>query len=269
VGQSKGIFVKLLLLTDIHLTRSGVTICDRDPDVNFEKALRHAMAHHADAEALIISGDLSDLGEEADYFRLKSMLKEVTIPVHLCIGNHDDRETMVTTFPDCTDKNGFVQKLVPLSNGHAILLDSWGKDSHAGHFCQARASWLTEQLAILPGPIWIFLHHHIVPTGVPALDRIILLDADRLGECLAPHKDKIAHIFHGHCHLPLAGTFQGIPFYAPRGTNHACWPDFVADKSMAADLPESYAVIVSKNGDTMINTIEYGYQGIIRKESDW
>jgi hypothetical protein len=28
-------------------------------------------------------------------------------------------------------------------------------------------------------------------------------------------------------------------------------------------------VIVSKNGDTMINTIDYGYQGIIRKESDW
>lgn len=260
--------MKLIQITDIHLTTPGQTIGGRDPNANFERALTHAMDRHRDAEAIIITGDLSDWGEAEDYDRLRTRLTDVEIPVHLCIGNHDDREIFLASFPDLRDEAGFVQKVVPLSLGHAVLLDSWENGTHAGSYCAARAKWLDQTLSALPGPVWLFLHHNPVPLGMSAMDQIMLLDADRLGDVLAAHRDKLAHIFHGHCHLPLAGQFRGIPFSAPRGTNHAGWPDFGETGVLAAsDLPEAYAVIQIRDAETMmIHMVEYGYTGEIRRE---
>lgn len=259
--------MKLLQLTDIHLTTPGQTIGGRDPNLNFDRALDHALALHGDAEALIITGDLSDWGERADYERLRARIEALTVPVHLCIGNHDDRRNFLSVFPELRGDGGFVHKVAPLSIGQAIMLDTWGPESHAGHFCQARADWLAEQLTALSGPVWLFMHHHLVPLGIAPMDQIMLLDADRLGGVVAPHAGKIAHIFHGHCHLPLSGSFRGIPFSAPRGTNHAGWPDFAArSKLAAADLTEAYSVILAEPTGTMVHMVEFGYTGEIRSE---
>ncbi|MEP4477073.1 MAG: phosphodiesterase, partial [Lentilitoribacter sp.] len=169
--------------------------------------------------------------------------------------------------PDLVGESGFVQSVIPLSIGHAILLDTWGPESHAGHFCQERANWLSHQLKELDGPVWLFMHHNPVPTQVKPMDEIMLLNSDIFGDTIKPFKDKISHIFHGHCHLPLSGTFHGIPFFAPRGTNHAGWPDFAAKRLLsAADLTEAYAVIFADENSTMIQMVEYGYDGEIRNE---
>ncbi len=267
--------MKLLQITDIHLTKPGQTIGGRDSNANFQKALDHALTNHPDAEALIITGDLSDWGEQADYMRLKATINDAPIPVHLCIGNHDDRETMLDVFPEARGTGGFVQKVVPLSLGHALLLDTWAPQTHAGGFCEARAAWLTTQLETLPGPIWIFMHHNPVPIGVAPMDRIMLLDADRFAATVAPYAQKIRHIFHGHCHLHLSGSLSGIPFSAPRGSNHAGWPDFHATRKLSsADLTESYSVIFATKTTTMVHMIEFGYAGEIRGEgspeyADW
>ena len=259
--------MKLLQMTDIHLTTPGNTIGGRDPNANFQQALKHALDNHGDAEALFITGDLSDWGETGDYERLKSDIAGLDIPVHLCIGNHDDRPTFLNTFPELSGDKGFVQHVLNLRVGHAITLDTWGEATHAGHFCSARADWLTEQLATLPGPVWLFMHHNPVATRIAPLDQIMLLDAERFTQTIAPYREKIAHIFHGHCHLPLSGNIAGIPFSAPRGTNHAGWPDFSADRLLSSsDLPESYAVIYAEPDSTMFAMVEYGYGGDIRSE---
>ena len=267
--------MKFLQLTDIHLTAPGQTIGGRDPNENFAQAIEHAMKHHSDAEAMFITGDLSDWGETDDYKRLAEQLDKLPLPVHLCIGNHDDRPTFLKQFPDLEGDGGFVHSVVPLSIGHAILLDTWGPESHAGFFCEDRAKWLSYQLTELDGPIWIFMHHNPVPSHVKPMDEIMLLDSSRFGEIIRPFKDKISHILHGHCHLPLSGTFHGIPFFAPRGTNHAGWPNFAAERLLsAADLTESYAVIFADKNSTMIHMVEYGYKGNVRNEgspeyADW
>ncbi|MGZ2257196.1 metallophosphoesterase [Roseobacter sp. A03A-229] len=267
--------MKLLHFTDIHQTSPGDTIGGRDPNANFAKALDHALALHADAEALFITGDLSDWGDAADYIRLRDQLDGVPMPVHLLIGNHDDRPTFAETFPRLINDEGFVQYAVPLSIGTALCLDTWGPDTHAGHFCDARAAWLGQQLRALPGPIWIFMHHNPVPIEIAPMDKIMLLDAARFAATIAPHAGKIRHIFHGHCHLPLSGSLHGIPLSAPRGTNHAGWPDFSATRLLSsAALPEAYSVIFSTETTTLSHMVEFGYDGDIIGEgtpdyADW
>ena len=259
--------MKLLQLTDIHLSAPGQTIAGRDPNANFDKALTHALTHHPDAEALFITGDLSDWGDRDDYLRLKRRLQDVAMPVHLCIGNHDDRDAMLSVFPELADADGHVQRVVPLSRGQGIVIDTWGQGTHAGHFCERRAAWLSDALAAAPGPAWLFMHHNPAPLGIAPMDKIMQLDADLLARTLRPHRAKIAHIFHGHCHLPLSGTFHGIPFSAPRGTNHAGWPDFGATRLLAgSDLPEAYSVILADDDSTMVHMVEFGYAGDIRAE---
>lgn len=264
IAFSKGGPMKLLQFTDIHLTEPGKEIAGRDPIANFRKALDHALISHSDAEAAFITGDLSDWGEAEDYARLKEILADFPIPTHLCIGNHDDRSIMAEALPDAfTD--GFAQKVIPLSLGTAITLDTWGPDTHAGHFCEARATWLSAALEQATGPVYLFMHHNPVPLHIAPMDQIMLLDADRFAATIAPHADKIAHIFHGHCHLPLTGSICGIPFSAPRGTNHAGWADFANTDFLAgSDLPEAYAVIFAAPQHVMVHMIEYGFNGPVR-----
>lgn len=267
--------MKLLQLTDIHLTRPGETIGGREPNENFLKALTHAQRHHPDADGLVITGDLSDWGDKEDYERLKSTIAEVPMPVHLCIGNHDERDVFLEVFPDLQDESGFVQSVVDLPIGTAVLLDTWGPDSHAGFYCETRQSWLDDTLSGLEGPVFLFMHHNPVPIGIAPMDRIMLQDAKGFAALVSRHRQKIRHIFHGHCHLPLCGSLEGVPFSAPRGTNHAGWPDFGNTGNLSAsDLPESYAVILADGNSVMVHMVEYGYQGEIRREgspdyADW
>lgn len=267
--------MKLIHFTDIHLTAPGKTIAGRDPNENFERALAHCLADHADAEALIITGDLSDWGERDDYERLKDRLGHLPFPVHLCIGNHDDRDTFLTVFPDLADENGFVQTVFSVSQGRGITLDTWGPETHAGHFCERRLSWLDARLKEADEPVFLFMHHNPAPTGIAPMDRIMLQDADAFGDVVARHRDRIAHIFFGHCHLPLSGSFRGVPMSAPRGTNHAGWPSFGERHLLSSsDLPESYAVVLIDAQSVMVQMVEFGYSGPIRIEgspdyADW
>jgi Icc protein len=259
--------MKLLQMTDIHLTTPGQTIGGRDPNANFRKALDHALSFHSDAEALVITGDLSDWGEADDYARLKEAIALLPLPVKLCIGNHDDRPTFLEVFPELADENGFVQGTFPLSQGIGVLLDTWGPETHAGHFCADRCVWLDRVLTEGEGPFWLFMHHNPVPTHIGPTDQIMLLEAERFAAVVAKHRERIAHIFHGHCHLPLSGSLHGVPYSSPRGTNHAGWSNFAETEFLSAsDLPEAYTVIIAQGAGITVHMIEYGYSGEIRVE---
>jgi 3',5'-cyclic AMP phosphodiesterase CpdA len=203
------------------------------------------------------------------------MIGSLPVPVHLCIGNHDKRDVFLSVFPERADENGFVQSVFELPGGSGIVLDTWGADTHAGFYCETRRAWLERQLEALKTPAFLFMHHNPVPIGIAAMDAIMLQDAGEFGGLVARHAARIRHIFHGHCHLPLSGSLQGVPFSAPRGTNHAGWPDFGNERNLSAsDLPESYAVILTQDASVMVHMVEYGYQGEIRREgspdyADW
>src|SRR5262249_35947745 len=166
--------MKLIQLTDIHLTTPGQTIGGRDPNANFEAALAHALAQHPDAEAIVITGDLSDWGERADYERLRARIETLPVPVHLAIGNHDHRATFLQVFPELAASDGHVQTHFALSHGTGVVIDTWGPRSHAGFFCAKRCAWLDAALSRADGPVFLFMHHNPVPTHIAPLDRIML-----------------------------------------------------------------------------------------------
>ena len=55
--------MKLIHMSDIHLTAPGGTIGGRDPRQEFRAGARPRPADHSDAELMVITGDLSDWGD--------------------------------------------------------------------------------------------------------------------------------------------------------------------------------------------------------------
>ena len=258
--------MKLIQLSDIHLTTAGATIGGRDPRRNFERALAHALRDHHDAELMAITGDLSDWGDRDDYVWLKSILDAFPIPTRLCIGNHDRRDVFLGVFPD-HGESGFVQSVQDTSAGRCLFLDTVEPQTHAGRYCDARQAWLEQQLLDHPGPFLLFMHHNPIPTHLGPMDQIGLLDGAAFRQIVGRHRDRIRHIFFGHCHLPLAGSVAGVPTTSLRGTNHASYPLFSETRLLCrSDLPEAYGVAFVGDDYVTVHMVEFGYTGDIRAE---
>lgn len=259
--------MKLIHMSDIHLTTPGATIGGRDPRRNFERALAHVLRDHHDAELMVITGDLSDWGERDDYQWLKTQLDAFPIPVRLCIGNHDNRAAFLSVFPDLADDKGFVQGMHDTSAARCLFLDTNFPQTHAGRYCEDRLGWLGARLEEHDGPFLLFMHHNPMPIHLGPLDQIRLLDDAAFRKLVARHKERIRHIFFGHCHLPLAGSIVGVPVSSLRGTNHASYPLFSEMKLLSgSDLPESYGVVFLGEDYVTVHMVEFGYTGPIRIE---
>ncbi|MGX9429814.1 MULTISPECIES: phosphodiesterase [Bradyrhizobium] len=259
--------MKLIHMSDIHLTAPGSTIGGRDPRKNFERALTHILRDHHDAELMVITGDLSDWGDRDDYRWLKQRLEQFPIPVRLCIGNHDNRANFLSVFPDLAGEGGFVQGVHDLPAARCLFLDTAQPETHAGRYCDERLGWLAARFAEHDGPFLLFMHHNPMPTHIAPLDQIRLLDDAAFRRLVARHREQIRHIFFGHCHLPLAGSVAGIPVSSLRGTNHASYPLFAETEVLcASDLPEAYGVVFLGEDYVTVHMVEFGYDGPLRIE---
>lgn len=245
--------MKFVVLTDLHLVAPGRRLYGLDPMERLAAALTDIAAHHADAEFLMITGDLAHGGDRAAYGVLREALAGFPMPTHLLLGNHDDRATFRQVFPEApTDENGFVQQILQTAEGPIILLDTNQSGTHAGAFCAQRLSWLERALAENAGrTVFLALHHPPLSLGIPCMDAIALEEPEALGN-LAQQHGSVRAIFFGHVHRPVHGTWNGMPFFTQRGLNHqvALTLD-TANGIPATHEPPCYSV-VTLNGPTMV-----------------
>lgn len=256
--------MKIIHISDIHLTIPGEEMGGLDPHARFARALADVVENHANADRIVITGDLTHWGEVAAYEALKSALAEVSIPVRLLIGNHDDRDTFRKVFTDHpVDANGFVNHAETLDGTRLIYLDSVGDKTHAGHFCAVRRDWLKAELTAA-GRARIFLHHNPMPVGLPAEDKIALVPEDRAAfkALLESYGDRIDYIHFGHVHAPIHGRFAGIPFASVPSTGNQSLPDLNETELLkGAPMAPAYFVLSIDGNDTTIHQIPFAWDG--------
>ena len=140
--------MKLVHISDIHLTIPGERMGGLDPHRRFAQALNEVRAKHADADRIIVTGDLTHWGEPQAYSALKDALTDLPCPVRLLVGNHDNRDHFLSAFPDHPrDEKGFINYAEDLDRTRLIYLDTTAPRTHSGHFGADRISWLAAQLA--------------------------------------------------------------------------------------------------------------------------
>lgn len=198
-------------LTDIHL---GFDRDDPD-DLNaqrFEQALRHLERRRVAPDLVIVSGDLTEHGDEASYARVVERLGRLPCPVHFALGNHDLRSAFRAVVPAAPSVDGFLQYAIDAGDLRVLVLDTLEEGRHGGGFDPVRADWLRRELARhVDTPAVIVMHHPPFDTGIEWLTtapdepwavafRGAIADAPQLRAVLC-----------GHVHRPIVTAQVGVP----------------------------------------------------------
>lgn len=165
--------------------------------------LADIFARDVTPDLLLVSGDLTDHGSAEGYAEVRTALADVPVPVHLMLGNHDDRAAFGAAFPETPMADGFVQYAVELPELRILMLDTLEVGRHGGGFCATRAAWLEARLAEAPDrPTMVVCHHPPFATGIDWMTS----DADdpwrvRLEAALGA--GNVLGVFTGHIHRAM------------------------------------------------------------------
>ena len=165
-------------------------------------------------DALVVSGDLIDEGSEETYAAIAERLDKLAYPVLVLPGNSDDR-TLVRSFFGGSHRveglRGAAHFTTRINRLRLIGIDASIAGSPAGDVTN-HLPWLKEALDE-PGTdaSLVFLHHHVVASGIPPIDAAICQGALELGRLLADHARPPLALSSGHVHRPMAGMLVGIP----------------------------------------------------------
>ncbi|XWN33555.1 MAG: phosphodiesterase [Devosia sp.] len=247
--------MKIIQITDTHLVPPGQRLFESDPAERLRAAVVDVAAHHGDADLCVLSGDLAHDGDPQAYALLAEILDDLSIPKQIVVGNHDDRARLCEAFPEIkVTADGFIQSYRDWNALRLVFLDTVDPGVHSGAFCSARAAWLDGVLADAGARgVLIFMHHPPIRIGMPRLDAYRILEPGPLETTLAAHNN-VRHIFFGHIHRPLAGSWRGIPLSALKGTNHQTGLDFTEGEANTITLePASYAVIFAEPSSVVVH----------------
>ncbi len=250
--------MKFIHMTDPHLTASG-TLFEIDLVQRLQEAVEVINRDHADAELVMITGDIAHWGEPRAYDKFKHALAPLTMPYYPIFGNHDERGAFLAAFPEVPHTNdNQVYFRLPVPVGDFIVLDTVVDGAHYGEIADPQLRWIDETLADVDGNAYLFMHHHPMISGIQSLDRIRLQNADALAMVLEKHATKVRHLFFGHMHRSYHGSWRGLPFSTVKSTAHQVYPSLIDPSEMGAsrELP-SFAVVLLDEETVGIHEISY------------
>ncbi|MEM9224260.1 MAG: phosphodiesterase [Pseudomonadota bacterium] len=215
-------------ITDLHLRPPGVlTQGHIDTDTFAVRAIDAVIAKHPDVDAVIVSGDVADLGEDGAYARAAELLTRFRVPVLVVPGNHDRTGPLREAFlalPGVADHE--VPEKVCYAGKYGgvtvVMLDTSvdGLDTRQfhGELGEAQLAWLDKTLSA-GGPTIIAMHHPPFDVAIGFMDEIGLRDAKKFSDIVARHS-QVKRIVCGHVHRPIVGSAGGVPAVAIPGTAH-------------------------------------------------
>lgn len=267
--------MKFIQLSDLHLSGTDALLYGLSPEQRLQAAVDSIVREHADAAFCVLSGDLAETGSAQAYAALIEITSRLPMPVYPMVGNHDDRATFVQCWPALhTDAAGFVQSAVDAEQGRVLLLDTVAAGHPWGEYCERRRAWLRGQLEDASvRAVYLIMHHPPLALGIPSMDQYALQNADAFHAVLAPHRAKIRHIFCGHVHRPISGSWHGIPFSVVRSPNHQVALDLhTRDKVPKCNEAPGYAVVLIDDASVVVHHYDFLMENerlLTQRERSW
>ena len=213
--------LKFVVMSDLHLLPEGELSLTLDTADRLERAVDAVVARYGDADFCVLAGDLADTGNPAAYQRLKSIIARLPIPVHITLGNHDDRPIFLETFgAQFAAETGKIDKVIDIKGYRVILLDSSEPGRVDGVLEAVQIDWLVARLAeAADRPVIVILHHNANALHISA-DTIRILEPDAFIAALKTHPD-IRQVIAGHVHLTSTAIWHGLPFTTLAGGHYS------------------------------------------------
>jgi 3',5'-cyclic AMP phosphodiesterase CpdA len=205
----------IIHVSDPHFLAEGAHLGGRyDVETTFARTLDAIRAVHPSPSAIVITGDLTDLGEADAYRRLRAAVEpvadELGAPIVWVAGNHDERPALRAGLLDAPPTEEPVTGVWDLDGLRLVALDTSVPGWHHGDLDGAQLAWLESVLATpAPHGTLLAMHHPPLPSHLPLFDILELRHQDELAAVI--RGSDVRGILAGHLHYSASGTFAGVP----------------------------------------------------------
>ena len=207
----------LIQLTDLHLVAEGDDFPGGvDTAALLERALQTVLDVGAAADALVVTGDLTEHGRPEEYRRVRAIVEPAAdrlgVPVLYAAGNHDERAALRAHLLGEAPSREPLDQVVHVGTLRIIVLDSTVPGQAHGSLRPGQLAWLRAELAEpAPAGTVLALHHPPLPSASPLAAAIPLLHREELGDAIGGTDVRV--VLAGHTHVVSAGTLRGIPVW--------------------------------------------------------
>lgn len=202
-------------ISDPHLLAGGARLGGRfDVDDTLHRTLDAIRATSSDPAAIVVTGDLADLGEPDAYRRLRAAVEplaaDLGCPVVWVAGNHDERPALRQHLLGLQPSEQPITGAWDLGGLRLVALDTSVPGWHHGDLDAAQLYWLRDVLdEPAPHGTILAMHHPPIPSHIPLFDILELRHQDELADVL--RGSDVRAILAGHLHYSSHGLFAGIP----------------------------------------------------------
>jgi Icc protein len=237
----------LLHLSDTHLLAGNALLGGRyDTAANLERTLEAIESMALSPDAIVFTGDLTDLGEADAYRALRDRVEpfaeRLGAPLIWVAGNHDERPAMRAELLGLEPTQEPVIGQWDLGGLRVIALDSTVPGWHHGALDAGQLEWLAEVLRT-PAPLGtvLALHHPPLPSHVPLFDILELRDQPALAAVI--ENTDVRAILAGHLHYSTCGTFARIPVSVASATCYTMNLQRPAQRVNGMDAGQSFHLV--------------------------
>jgi 3',5'-cyclic-AMP phosphodiesterase len=205
-------------ISDFHLKPRGeLAYAVADTEAPLRRAVDHINRLNPSPDVVLVTGDLSDGGEDESYSFLRELLSSLKPPCFFVPGNHDRKQGLRRAFPEHAylsrpvraegrDYLCYALEDFPL---RLIGLDTVTPGEHGGGFDGNRMIWLEKTLsARRDAPTVLFMHHPPFACAIGHMDKEVFRGWQAFETLIANHP-QVERVLCGHLHRPVFRRFGG------------------------------------------------------------
>ncbi len=244
--------IRIAQLTDLHIGETDADVYGSPVRIQFLAALNSLKKYSLDA--IVLSGDLAAIqGELLSYQWIKEQLKEITCPIYICAGNHDNLNNLQQVFdlnPAHFHEGGYYFKTY--IKDHLCLF----LDTSPYFLSNNQLEWLKQQDETSNEEMLLFMHHPPLYCGCMFMDGKYPLKNISETWSIIKQLKNINYIFCGHYHTEKTVIKDGKTVFLTPSTM-AQFDSQTIDISISHRNPSWR--IIEWNGETMRTFVEYSF----------
>jgi 3',5'-cyclic AMP phosphodiesterase CpdA len=227
-------------ISDLHVRPKGeLAYGIAETNSLVERAIHAVLRLEPRPDVVLVTGDATDCGLDAEYEVLTDLLDRLPMPVYVIPGNHDRRDALRATFAKggYLPAEGELNFVVETRPVRLVGLDSLVPGESHGALTPATLDFLEQALAAAPDvPTLVFVHHPPFVCGIGHMDDIRLLEGTERLERIIRANPQVERLVTGHHHRSVQVRYGGTICQIAPSVAHQVVLDLHADAPSCFNL---------------------------------